>query len=171
MVIPLHPRRIVQFGMFDPPWDGPGSSRSVNLSTATSSSSSALLSSVRAERLARERTRQLGRAALVLQAAWRGRSDRRRVKRDLLERLDSGQIQGLERGARGLIVLLRDGIGDDEDGRRREKLLERWCIKGKEVEPGESLACTTQFKIGETWVELEKLTPLQSRERRGPSTL
>ena len=117
--------------MFDDPFENKRSA-GVNLSTTTASSSSALLSSVRAERLAREDRRRQELASLKIQSAWRGRREARRVKRELLERLEAGGVEG----ARSLIVLLRDGVGvgTAEEVRRRGKLLEAWCVEGREVD-------------------------------------
>ena len=108
----------------------------VNLSTTTASSSSALLSSVRAERLAREDRRRQDLAALRIQSAWRGRREAGKVKRKLLERLEGGESEGVEERARSLIVLFRDGVGvgDAEEVRRRGRLLEAWCLERREVD-------------------------------------
>ena len=150
--------------MLDPPFDGPGRSNAVNLSTTTSSSSSALLSSVRAERLARERVRQQERATLVVQAIWRGRRERKRVNQDLLERFerDDGFV-GFEERGRALVVLLKDGLGTDQEGARKGKILKSWCDDGRKVDPGMSLSLLSRD-------EEEALTKdRQSREWRGSS--
>ena len=123
--------------MFDPPWEGARKGRSVNLSTTTSNSSTALLSSVRAERLARERARRVERAAIIFQAAWRGRDVRRQCKKELLESLENGKIPSVEARGRALVVLMRGGVKNDEDGRKGGKVLEIWSIMGREIDHGE----------------------------------
>ena len=128
--------------MLDPSWEGPYGSNSVNLSTSTSFSSSALLNSVRAERLLRERTRAQERAAIVLQSAWRGRRERRRVKRELLERFESGDgdaqgFGGFEGRSRAMVVLLMNGMEKSYEKSRMEKVLVNWCQEGMEMDQGE----------------------------------
>jgi ubiquitin-protein ligase E3 C len=77
---------------FDAPFEGNPSRRSntVDLSTSTSTSSTALLSSIRLERLARDKQRRQEHAATLIQRMWRGRSEARRMRERLLDELEQG---------------------------------------------------------------------------------
>ena len=63
---------------------------------------------------------------------------RRQCKKNLLESLENGMIPSVEGRGRAMVVLLRDGVSNDEDGRKAGKVLEIWSITGKEVDHRES---------------------------------
>ncbi|OCF32551.1 ubiquitin-protein ligase E3 C [Kwoniella heveanensis BCC8398] len=120
--------------MFDPDFTT-SSSRTrqnyndINLSTSQATSSSALLSNIRAERAAREENRRKEIAALLIQRVWRGRKISHDTKGELIAALRADEDIGLERMGRGLVVLLRDGWGGLTVSQRAEveKVLVRWC--------------------------------------------
>ncbi|KAL7420037.1 ubiquitin-protein ligase (E3) [Cryptotrichosporon argae] len=97
----------------------------VNLSTASSASSSSLLESVRTERQARERLRKQERAAGLIQRVWRGRAEAGRVRRHALDRLEAAPADG-----RGLALVLKTAPGWEWE--RVTKVIERWLEAGKE---------------------------------------
>ncbi|WVR04680.1 hypothetical protein IAU60_001691 [Kwoniella sp. DSM 27419] len=99
----------------------------INLSTSQSTSSSALLSSVRAERLAREEQRKQETAAACIQRVWRGRKASGDARESILAQLerDIRQDGGVRELAQGLVVLLRNGWGTDRE--RAGMLLTRWA--------------------------------------------
>ncbi|KAL1411472.1 ubiquitin-protein ligase (E3) [Vanrija albida] len=111
--------------------DGSGRHAPVNLSTHSSSSSSALLSSIRAERAAREEARQREAAATVIQSLWRGRSAAARVQNELLDAFESGHFPSVERGARALVVLLAQDRPATRD--RVGKILEAWTTAARQL--------------------------------------
>jgi ubiquitin-protein ligase E3 C len=92
-------------------FDGPGRRSNVNLSTNNASSSSSLLSTVKKERLAREERRRHERAAVTIQRIWRGRREYVQARRDIIE--DIGQEWDVAVKARGLVGLLKVGVGSD----------------------------------------------------------
>ena len=98
---------------FDAPFEGNPSRRdnNVNLSTSTSTSSTALLSSIRLERLARDKQRRQEHAALLIQRVWRGRRDVRRLKERLLDELERGD------GGVGKLNMVLGGSGEAGRGR------------------------------------------------------
>jgi ubiquitin-protein ligase E3 C len=120
--------------MFGGNFGGPTRLNRVDLSTATSTSSSDLLSSVRAERQAREEKKRRDQAALVIQRVWRGRSEARRLGQELLRRLQRGEVRELEERGRRLVLLGRL-LGRDE---RVEAILEVWVQEASGVDFGES---------------------------------
>ncbi|KAK8847462.1 hypothetical protein IAR55_005320 [Kwoniella newhampshirensis] len=116
--------------MDDPPFDNT-KYNDINLSTSASSSSAALLSSIRAERQAREQKRKEEYAALKIQKVWRGRKESERVKDGLLNHLESGI--GVEEGGRVLLVLLKDsngGLASQGVTKRVESAVAKWCDDG-----------------------------------------
>lgn len=92
-------------------FDGPGRRSRINLSTSTASSSTSLLSNVKRERLAREQRRREERAALTIQRIWRGRTEARRARTALVDRLE--KEHDIRARARGLVGLMRCGMGSD----------------------------------------------------------
>ena len=106
----------------------------INLSTSSSASSSALLSNVRAQRLAREAQRRQDAAAIIIQKVWRRRREEERVKRDVLEDLEAGRIDGLERRAGALVFLLRGGSWLGQEGQRKASLLVDWFRDATKVD-------------------------------------
>ena len=131
-------------GFYDTPFEVPGGVSNIDLSTSSATTSSALLSSVRAERQAREARRRQELSVLVLQRMWRGRVEGGKVRKGLLERLENGDIQGWEKRGRALVVVLRGGWGGSGSGgsenemERRCKVLREWCEMGKEGQDGTS---------------------------------
>lgn len=110
--------------------DGSGRHPPVDLSTRSSSSSSALLSSIRAQREAREHQRRLEAAATTVQRVWRGRRVAAQVHSDILDSLEASAV-GVDEGARALLILLR-GRGERA---RVARVLDKWTasalIQGK----------------------------------------
>ena len=104
----------------------------VDLSTSTATSSTALLSSVRAERLAREAKRKHEHAALIIQKIWRGRREARFIREKLLGDLEKGSIGSWEKRAGALIYVLKDGwtAGEVQSVKRRRALLAGWAKEG-----------------------------------------
>jgi ubiquitin-protein ligase E3 C len=102
--------------MFGGNFGGPGRLNRVDLSTSTSTSSYDLLSSVRAERQAREERKRQDQSAQVIQRVWRGFAARKRCRDEVLARLEAGKFDGLER--RGRAVWEEDGcaVGDMDAG-------------------------------------------------------
>lgn len=136
---------------FDPnSFDNPPPNH-VNLSTRTSTSSSALLSSVRAERQAREQRKREEGEARKIQRVWRGGRARENLRQELVRRLTEGEEggEGLERRARWLVVLLslgrRRSGGSEEDGIIRG-LVERWCGDATRKEDGWSSFLITMLE-------------------------
>ncbi|KAK4685808.1 hypothetical protein P7C73_g4335, partial [Tremellales sp. Uapishka_1] len=121
--------------MFDPSF-GKDKPRRVDLSTSTASTSTSLLTSVRAQRLAREQKRREENAASRIQRAWRGRSEAGREKEELLVALETNAIAGAGDRARALAIVLWCGWrgGSNDDGRRKAKILEAWCQEEKETD-------------------------------------
>jgi len=110
-------------------WNPDGAKHAtVNLSTHSSSSSSAVLNSVRAERQARERQRVLENAATKIQRIYRGRLAARRAKDDVLSRLEGGA--SVRDGVRGLVFVLPGG-----ERARVGAVVKAWCdgavVKGE----------------------------------------
>lgn len=101
----------------------------VNLSTSTSTSSTALLSSIRAERLAREQLRRQDQAAIVIQRIWRGRKHAAETKRRLLEELEGGLIDDWRRHT-GALIVVSHGRQDVESWKRIRSVLAVWCKAG-----------------------------------------
>lgn len=66
----------------------------INLSTSTSASSSSLLSTIRAERAARDQHRKEEHAALKVQRVWRGRTAASEARRAVLRELEAGSYDG-----------------------------------------------------------------------------
>ena len=58
------------------------------------------------------------------------------MRRELLERLEIQDIQGIDARARALIVLMNGGVSSDDEASRRVKLLEAWCAEGKMIDDG-----------------------------------
>lgn len=85
-----------------------GKHGSVDLSTASASSSSGVLATVRAKRLAREQERRQELAALAIQRVWRGRSSARNTRAQLLAHLQDQPI-GIEDTGKVLVLLSGDG--------------------------------------------------------------
>lgn len=85
-----------------------GKHGAVDLSTASASSSSGVLATVRAKRLAREQERRQELAALAIQRVWRGRSSARNTRAQLLEYLQDKPI-GIEDTGKVLVLLSGDG--------------------------------------------------------------
>ncbi|WVQ83300.1 hypothetical protein IAT38_005439 [Cryptococcus sp. DSM 104549] len=139
--------------MFDEPVFGASNTNDVDLSTNTSTSSSALLSSVRAERLAREERRQQERAAVIVQKVWRGRTAARDVRRDTVEELEKAQAAGealdVEATGRKLVVVLRDGVRGDRD--RVEGVLAGWCVEAVRSRNG-APAFVASLYSSESWL-------------------
>lgn len=112
---------------FDAPFEGNPSRRdnNVNLSTSTSTSSTALLSSIRLERLARDKQRREEHAAIVIQRIWRGRRTVKQLRERLLDELERGQG-----GVGALNMVLcggADGVGMERgrvEGRARDVLVQ-----------------------------------------------
>jgi ubiquitin-protein ligase E3 C len=118
---------------YDYSFDGPTKKRHVNLSTGTTASSSTLLSTVRAQRIAREEARRQNHAASRIQKIWRKHATGIQAKEDLLHVLESGEVVGVEGRARALIILFRGGLKDAKQATRAAKLLEGWCASGLET--------------------------------------
>jgi ubiquitin-protein ligase E3 C len=105
-------------------WNPDGAKNaSVNLSTHSASSSSAVLSVVRAERQVRERQRVLENSATTVQRIFRGRSAAEKVKEDVLDKLELGG-NGVREGVRGLMFIMPGSL--EERGRVAHVLTE-WC--------------------------------------------
>lgn len=103
--------------------DGSGRHAPVNLSTASASSSSALLTSIRAQRQAREELRAREHAATTIQRVWRGRQSAAQTHEQILQSLESGQVTSVEKGARSLLLLLSTGGQRERVG----QVLDQWC--------------------------------------------
>jgi hypothetical protein len=118
-------------GFFDHQFDGNERRANVNLSTSASTSSTALLSSVRAERKAREDRRRHEVAAMTIQRVWRGRREAQEVREQLLKRLEEG-LMDWQKDAAGLVVVVPRGWVDGpiEDVKRKRQVLVRWCERG-----------------------------------------
>lgn len=101
--------------------DGSGRHPPVDLSTRSSSSSSHLLSSIRAQRQAREEQRRLEAAATTVQRVWRGRRVAAEVHADILASLETSSLS-VSDGARALLILLRGG----GDRARVARVLSTW---------------------------------------------
>lgn len=113
--------------------DGANYSR-INLSTASSSSSSAILNNIRAERQARERQRALENAATTVQRIWRGREAASRAREELLSRLEgNGHSLSIPEGASALLFLLKGGT----ERVRVAEVLQAWCAAA--VLPGQGM--------------------------------
>jgi hypothetical protein len=117
-------------------FDGPGRKNNVNLSTASTTSSTTLISKVRAERLIREEARRQSLAANRIQRVWRGHVAGRHAREQLLSVVEAGMSDYRDR-TRGLVVLLRGGLVDLANTSRIGKLLEAWCTEGVKM-TGES---------------------------------
>lgn len=122
-------------------FDGPSRKPGVNLSTGLSSSSADLLSSVRAERHAREQRRLQELASVRIQRAWRRRLGVKEVQAEVLRQLQAG-AWGWRRQAGGLVLLLREGWGGVSASHRVgvEAVLRRWAQEGMAVQAGECAA-------------------------------
>lgn len=146
-------------------FDGPSRKPGVNLSTGLSSSSADLLSSVRAERQAREQRRREDAASAKIQRAWRRRQGIRDVQRDLLRQLEAAQLNPLEarrkieetevitspsgngtpagwswrQRAMGLVLLLREGWAgvEMEEKSRVAKALTSWAAEVRDEQARE----------------------------------
>lgn len=79
--------RSYQLTMWSRSFGGPDRSARIDLSTSSATSSSDLLTTVRAERLAREQHRQEELSARLIQRVWRGRREAARAREELLDRL------------------------------------------------------------------------------------
>lgn len=124
--------------MFGGNFGGPGRLNRVDLSTSTSTSSYDLLSSVRAERQAREERKRQDQSAQAIQRVWRGFAERKRCREDVLDRLEAGKFDGLERRGRALVGVARLGVvWEEESGKRTAVLLETWTQEAGEVNHGE----------------------------------
>jgi ubiquitin-protein ligase E3 C len=100
-------------------------SRDINLSTSAAASSTALLSSIRAERQAREQQRKDDHAARTIQRIWRGRRDAAEARDTVLRGLENGSIGDWRRQASALIFLGRVE-GDETLGKRKREVLVKW---------------------------------------------
>ncbi|GMK53858.1 hypothetical protein CspeluHIS016_0104440 [Cutaneotrichosporon spelunceum] len=109
--------------------DGSGRHPPVDLSTQSSSSSSALLGSIRAQREAREAHRRRQAAATTVQRVWRGRTAAAATRQDILTSLESGASVG--EGARALLLLLR-GRGERV---RVARVLDSWTTAALASDP------------------------------------
>ncbi|WRT64716.1 uncharacterized protein IL334_001650 [Kwoniella shivajii] len=112
--------------MFDPDFSNSSKYNDINLSTSQSTSSSALLNKIKAERLAREQKRQEEISALKIQKVWRGRRASCKTKRDLVIALNDENEVG--KIGRGLMLLTAKGWGSDKENVKN--LMERWCELG-----------------------------------------
>lgn len=101
--------------------DGYGRHPPVDLSTRSSSSSSALLGTIRAQREAREHQRRLEGAATTVQRVWRGRRVAAQVHSDILASLETSTLS-VDEGARALLILLRGG----GERTRVARVLDKW---------------------------------------------
>lgn len=119
-------------GFDNAPFEGSGRRTNVDLSTSTATSSTALLSSIRAERLAREAKRKHEHAAMIIQKVWRGRREANFVREKLLSDLEKGLIGSWEKRAGALVYILREGwtAGEGESVRRKRALLVQWAEEG-----------------------------------------
>ncbi|WVQ75926.1 hypothetical protein IAR50_005561 [Cryptococcus sp. DSM 104548] len=126
--------------MFDPTFLSDGNSNNVNLSTRTSTSSSALLSSVRSERLAREHARRQELAAICFQKHWRGKEAikglRARILEDLEQRLGSDGGLSVEEAGRAMVVMLRTQTRNSDELARERKVIGKWCEAGLQEDGG-----------------------------------
>ncbi|TYJ56005.1 hypothetical protein B9479_003247 [Cryptococcus floricola] len=126
--------------MFDPTFLNDGHGNNVNLSTRTSTSSSALLSSVRTERLAREHARRQELAAISLQKHWRGKKDvdrlRVRILEDLEQNLASDEGLSVEKAGRAMVVMLRSQATDSDELARTRRVIGSWCEAGLKEDDG-----------------------------------
>lgn len=120
--------------------DGSGRHPPVDLSTQSSSSSSTLLSSIRAQREAREAQRRLEAAATTVQRVWRGRSAAAAARRDILTRLEAGT--SVEEGARALLLVLRGRA----ERTRVVQVLDSWTTAA--LANGEQNSCPDQLTTG-----------------------
>jgi ubiquitin-protein ligase E3 C len=119
-------------GFEDSSFEGHDRKTTINLSTSTATSSTALLSSVRAERIAREARRKHESAAVVIQKVWRGRKEARFVREKLLGDLERGTTGNWEKRAGALVYVLKEGwtSGEVEGVRRRRAVLVTWAEEG-----------------------------------------
>ncbi|WVO16628.1 hypothetical protein L204_104307 [Cryptococcus depauperatus] len=126
--------------MFDPLFLGTSSKiNNVNLSTSTSTTSSALLSSVRAERQAREAKRTQELAALKIQKVWRGRKVARSLERELMGRIEKILAQSglnVEKVGRELVIILRGPTRYGDSLKRKQRIAARWCEAGLSSQDG-----------------------------------
>lgn len=112
-------------------FNDPFESSNVNLSTSTATSSTALLSSVRAERQAREEKRRYDHAARKIQRVWRGRSQAAKIRLWVLEEMESGGLGDWRRQASGLVILSNGGGSEEATlNRRKREVLVRCCRAG-----------------------------------------
>jgi ubiquitin-protein ligase E3 C len=122
-------------GFLDPSFDNERYN-DINLSTSTSTSSTALLNSVRQQRQAREQRRKEDNAAILIQTRWRGFSQRKQTIERILLELENGQGGNWQATGRKLVLLAKAGNAVDLADRRR-KLLVQWCEQGKAADPSE----------------------------------
>ncbi|EIW71232.1 hypothetical protein M231_06447 [Tremella mesenterica] len=114
--------------IFDAPYNR------VNLSTSTATSSSTLLSNVRAERAAREHRRREADAALKIQKLWRGGVFRKQLQEQLLDDYEAGRLgpMGGRMQTRAVWFLLRTKVYDEE---RVARFVGSWLAEG--IKPDE----------------------------------
>jgi hypothetical protein len=117
-------------------FSGPGKQSNVNLSTSSTSSSSALLSNVRAERLAREAARRHTLAASKIQKRWRKHASSVAAREELLSSLESGGYIELRKKTAALVVLLKGGLGQGAYTTMLGRVLENWCTEGSQTDSG-----------------------------------
>ncbi|RSH92214.1 hypothetical protein EHS25_008629 [Saitozyma podzolica] len=135
--------------MFGGNFGGPGRLNRVDLSTSTSTSSYDLLSSVRAERQAREERKRQDQSAQVIQRVWRGFAARKRCRDEVLARLEAGKFDGLERRGRALVGVARLGVAwEEESGKRMAVLLETWTREAGEVNQATGMKRFVQPVLG-----------------------
>ena len=128
-------------GFLDPSFDNERYN-DINLSTSTSTSSTALLNSVRQQRQAREQRRKEDNAAIRIQTRWRGFSQRKQTIERILLELENGQGGDWQATGRKLVLLAKAGNAVDLADRRR-KLLVQWCEQGKAADPSEYTSCVS----------------------------
>lgn len=115
----------------------------VNLSDSTSTTSSALLSSVRAQRLAREEARKRERSAVVIQRYWRGHNGGIDAREQAEAALQSTDAFNVGESARKLVGVMRLGRKTSNGGTRRRDLFAGWCEEAGKVVDGKSTARLT----------------------------
>ena len=130
----------------------------IDLSTSSSTSSGALISSVRRERLAREAQRRNDAAARKIQAFYRGCRLGREARDELWTEVEKeeGAMGSWSTRGRALALLLRDRwcAADKEVVERKTSLLVRWCAQGVAKEEGGEYTALLGTVVDETVLTL-----------------
>jgi hypothetical protein len=127
-------------------FDGSTNRRTINLSTAKTSSTSSIIAKARAEREERESQRLKSNAATVIQRSFRKKRASKEARKEVLKYLDGGDGGWEEKTRRLVIGLGMGGLGERGTRKLDGKevgLLGKWCREAVErvkVQNGEQRA-------------------------------